>query len=123
LTPTVLARLLGAVRVAIGAAIWLLPDQAMRGLGFDPGDPQAMALARIAGSRDIALGALAVATAGDPARGATLARVNALVDAGDAAAFGGAFVRREGIDRAAIAGFTAAAGATVLGLWVAERLR
>ena len=94
----------------------------MRLLGFDVDDAAAVALGRVAGTRDVALGALAVATAGDPQRGAAVARVNAAVDAGDAVTFGEAFVRREGIDRAAVMGAVSAAAATAFGLWLAQRL-
>jgi hypothetical protein len=91
-------------------------------LGFDPDNAETMALGRLAGTRDLALGALAVATAGDPGRGAQMARVNALVDAADAVAFGGAVARREGIDRAGVMGAMSAAAANVFGLWLASRL-
>jgi hypothetical protein len=117
-----LARLAGAGRIALGASIWLLPDQAMGVLGFDADNPQEMALGRVAGTRDIALGAAAMATAGDPRGGAAMARLNAFVDAGDAVAFGSAFLRREGIDRAALGGLVAGASAAAFGLWLAERL-
>ena len=99
-----LARGLGFARMGIGAGLWLAPRRAMAVLGFDAGNPQAMALARLAGTRDIALGAVAVATADDREKASKVLRLNAVVDAGDALTFAIPLVRREGLDRAALAG-------------------
>jgi len=121
-TPQLLARGLGLARIGIGAGIWLAPEAAMGLLGFDSDNPQAMALGRLAGTRDIALGAIALASAGDPVRAPAITRVNAAVDAGDALAFGGAIARREGIDRAAGMGALSALAATALGVWLALKL-
>jgi hypothetical protein len=122
LSPRVLARALGLARVGVGAGVWIAPRGAMRVLGFDAGNAETMALGRLAGTRDVALGLLAAATASDPARGAAVARLNAAVDAADAIAFGGAVARREDIDRAGVVGAASAAAATVFGLWLAARL-
>ncbi len=122
MSPAALARLAGAGRMALGAGIWLAPCAAMPALGFDRADPQVMALARLAGTRDLATGALAVATAGDPERAAGVARMNAAIDAGDAATFAVALARRQGIDRAAAGGLAGALGAAAFGLWLADRL-
>ncbi len=116
-----MAGLLGLARIVIGAGVWMAPREAMAALGFDA-DAETLALGRLVGTRDIALGALAVAMASDPQRGPVVARVNALTDAGDAAVFVGALVRREGIDRAAVMGALGAAAATGLGLWLAAQL-
>jgi len=115
-----LATLIAWTRVGIGASVWVAPRASMRGLGFDPDNPQVMALARLAGTRDLALGAGAVATLDDPRAQATMLRANAVVDALDAAAFGIALVRRRGIDRAAVMGTASAAAASVVGMLLAR---
>jgi hypothetical protein len=121
LNSTLFARALGLARMTIGAGIWLAPRQAMAALGFDADNPQALALARLAGTRDVALGTLAVATAGDAERAPRVLALNAAVDAGDALAFAVPLARREGIDRAALGGVLTAAAATAIGLWLAAR--
>lgn len=120
-TTTRFARGLGLARLAIGAGLWLAPRQAMAALGFDAGNPQALALARLAGTRDLALGALAVVTADDSEQATKVLALNAAVDAGDALTFAIPLVRRDGIDRAALAGTASAAAATILGAWLATR--
>jgi hypothetical protein len=110
-----LAPLLAAARIGIGAGIWLAPEASMKVLGFDHGNAQVRALARLAGTRDLALGALAAASAGDRSAARRMFAVNALVDAGDALAFGIAVKRREGIDRAAVGGALSAAAAAGVG--------
>jgi hypothetical protein len=108
--------------MALGAGIWLAPRPTLAALGFGRSDPQVMALARLAGTRDLATGALAVAASGDPVRSASVARLNAAIDAGDALTFAGALRRRDGIDKAAIPGLLGAGGAAAFGLWLAGRL-
>ena len=114
------ARGLGAARMAIGVGIWLAPRPAMRALGFDAGNPQVLALARAAGTRDLALGALALATAGKEEVAPRMLALNAAVDAGDALTFAIPLVRREDIDRAALGGVVSATAASVLGAWLAH---
>jgi hypothetical protein len=123
LSPQLLARLLGLARIGIGVGVWAAPEAAARALGFDSRNPPAMVLARATGTRDIALGAVAAATATDPERAPSVALLCAGVDAGDAVAFGGAVVRREGIDPAALVGTVSALAATAFGVWLASRLR
>ncbi|HEX2129745.1 MAG TPA: hypothetical protein VHF58_11065 [Solirubrobacterales bacterium] len=117
-----LAAALAFGRIGIGLSVWAIPRGSMRVLGFDPDNPEVMALARLAGTRDLALGAGAAATLDDPAAAATMLRVNAAVDAGDALAFGIALLRRRGIDRAALVGTATAAGAAAVALAVAKRV-
>jgi hypothetical protein len=111
---------LAAGRLAIGIGIWAAPRLAARALGFGLADGEARALARLAGTRDIALGALALEAAADPARRRRTALLNALVDAGDALTFAAALIARDGIDRAALVGVAAAGTATAAGVWVAS---
>ena len=117
-----IAGLMACARIGIGVSVWAFPRASMAALGFDPDNPQVMALARLAGTRDLARGAGAAATLGDPGAAATMLRANAAVDAGDALAFGIALVRRRGMNRAALGGVVMAAGATVLGLALASRM-
>jgi hypothetical protein len=114
---------LGGARVAIGAATWLVPSTSMRFLGFDPEDAQNRALGRLAGTRDLILGVLAIASLGEPAAMRATSLANAWVDAGDAATFGIALARRQGIDQAAVMGTASATAASVTGFWLANRLR
>ncbi len=116
------AKLLGVARMAIGVGLWLAPRRAMDALGFDADNPEAMVLARLAGTRDLALGAVALATADDPALGPKTVKLNAAVDAADALTFAVPLARRDGIDRAAVGGLASAIGATAFGLWLARRL-
>jgi hypothetical protein len=117
-----LAALLAFGRLGIGASVWMAPRSSMHVLGFDPDNPQVVALARLAGTRDIALGGAAAACAGDPLAAATITRLNAAVDALDSVAFGIALVRRSGINRAALVGTVGAAAAAALGAGLASRL-
>lgn len=120
--PRRLAALLAYARIGVGASVWAAPRGSMRALGFDPDNPQVMALARLAGTRDLALGAGAAATASDAHAASTMLRVNAAVDALDSLAFAIALVRRRGIDRAAAMGTLSAAAAATAGLVLARRL-
>ena len=110
-------------RLAIGAGIWLAPGPALRALGFDPESAQVRALGRLAGTRDLATGALAIAALSDAPAMRRVALANAAIDAGDALAFAIALARRDGIDRAALAGAGSAGAATVLGSILAARLQ
>lgn len=117
---TALAVALAAGRVAIGASIWAAPGPAMRALGFDPGDDAALILGRLAGTRDVATGGLALAALGDREATRRMALVNAGIDAGDALAFGAALGR--GRDRAALLGVAVAVSGTAAGVRLAARL-
>jgi hypothetical protein len=117
-----LAALLAYARIGIGASVWAAPRASMHALGFDPRNPQVMALARLAGTRDLALGGAGAVCAADPVAAATITRLNAAVDALDSLAFGIALVRRRGIDRAALIGTLSAGAAAGLGAAVASRL-
>ena len=109
---------MGAARFGIGASVWIAPRAAMRVLGFEPDNGQVLALARLGGTRDLALGAIAIATRADPTTATAVARVNASVDGFDALAFAIALVRREGIDRAAVMGASSASIAAAIGAWL-----
>jgi hypothetical protein len=118
-----LAAALGGGRVVIGAAIWLAPSRAAQALGFGTIDSKALALGRVAATRDLVLGAGQLGSLARPAelRRATLAA--ALSDAGDTVAF--ALAIRAGAEtrRAGLRGIVFAAPAAVAGGWLAARLR
>jgi hypothetical protein len=112
---------IATARIAIGLGALLATRRAIRGLGFSP-HGEIQALARMAGARDIALGALTLAAAPDR-DGLRLASLAcAAVDAADAASFAAGAARGEGVERAAMLGIPSAVAATVAGLWIASRL-
>ena len=74
-------------RIAIGAGLWVAPRPTLRALGFAEPDAQALTVARIAGTRDLVLGAWQTTTLGDRERLARATAAVAACDAGDALAF------------------------------------
>lgn len=109
-------------RLAIGVGASTIPDTGLSALGFDPPDGNSRALARIAGGRDLALGALTLLAIKDRERLRQTNAACAAVDAGDAIAFAIALARREGIDRAAATGVALAVPAALVGVWLTQRL-
>ena len=75
--------------MAIGAALALAPERALSALGFTDLSPTAIAASRLAGGRDLVLGAAMMAAIDDPERLRAASLANAAVDAGDAATFAG----------------------------------
>jgi hypothetical protein len=113
----------GLGRMAIGAALALAPERALSALGFTDVSPTAVAASRLAGGRDLVLGAVMMAAIDDPDRLRAASIANAAVDAGDAATFAAALAHDDGLRTAALRGLAAAVPATIAGLWVAVRLR
>ena len=109
-----------AGRIAIGVGMIAAPEPALRALGFSDVGPATAALGRIAGIRDLVLGAATLAAFDDPARLRTASLANAVADAGDAAAF--AIALRTNERTAGIRGIAAALPAAAAGAWVAWRL-
>ena len=109
-----------AGRMAIGIGLLAAPELSLRALGFNDVSPATVAVARVAGIRDLVLGGVTLGALDDPERllGATIA--NATADAGDVAAF--AFAARSGERAAGLRGVAAALPATLAGIWVARRL-
>jgi hypothetical protein len=120
---TGLGAFLAAGRVAIGAAIWLAPRQALPVLGFGRAadDGEALTLARIAATRDLVLGTWQASALGDRARLRRATLAVAACDAGDALAF--AVAARRGSTTLAVKGLAGAVPATLAGAWLAARLR
>jgi hypothetical protein len=112
---------LAAARVAIGVGTLFATRPALGALGFGETDAPGRAMAKVLGARDLALGALTVASRGNrqALRAATLA--GAALDAGDAAAFALA-MRNPETRRAGVGGLLAAAAAAGAGFWAARRL-
>jgi hypothetical protein len=111
-----------AGRLAIGIGAFFATRRALGALGFDEPSGATVALARLAGGRDLALAAHAFAVANDPVRLREAAAIGAAVDAGDAIAFGTALVTRDGIDRTAAMNAPLGAAAAAFGLWALRRL-
>ena len=113
---------LASGRLAIGAGIWLAPARGWKGLGFGEAPRgAALALGRLAATRDLVLGGWQLAAVDDRDRLRRLVAAGALVDAADALAFGLA-LREDGMRDAAVRGLAAAAGAAVAGAWMTRRL-
>ena len=112
---------LGRIAIGVGAAALTRP--ALKALGFAEPDEATVALARLAGGRDIALGLYGLSARGDAAELRRSALLGAAVDAVDAAAFTAALVRGDGTDRPAAMNVPIAGAAVVAGVWVAARLR
>ena len=115
---------IAAGRLGLGLGICAFTRQALTGLGFERSDAAAIALARLAGGRDIALGLHGLAARDDPARLAESAAIGTAVDAGDGAAFLAAWLAADGIgNRAAATNLPLIAAAVTAGAVVTTRLR
>jgi hypothetical protein len=109
---------LGLGRLAIGAGLWLAPQQAARTLGFKDFDSRALALGRVAATRDLVLGVWQLRSLNDQAELRRAAAVTAAADAADAVAF--ADLLRRGERAAGLRGLAAAVPAAVAGAWLAH---
>lgn len=112
----------GGIRIGIGIATFGTTRRALRRLGFGDPDGATVALAKLAGSRDIALGLHALSAANDRERLREAVALGTLVDAGDAVSFGSSLIKRDGIDRTAALNAPLGAAAAALGLWILSRL-
>ena len=117
------ATAIAVVRVGIGIGAVAFTRPGLKLLGFTEPDGMSVALARLAGGRDVALGVQGLLVRGDRGRLRQSSLLAAAVDAGDAGAFAAALLRRDGIDRTALLNLPVAASAAALGVWVAARLR
>jgi hypothetical protein len=117
----VAALLLAGGRLAIGTALWMAPRFALGALGFSKPDDQAIAVARIAGTRDLVLGAWQATVLGDRDRLGRATVAVAACDGGDALAF--AALARTEEKRAAWRGIAMAVPATLIGGALAASLR
>ena len=110
----------GLGRVAFGIAMLTAPEWALRALGFRELSPATVAVTRLAGGRDLVLGAVTLAGLRDRDRLRTATLANAAADAGDTLAFSVVLGTEE--RAAGSRGLAAALPATVVGLWTAWRL-
>ncbi len=112
---------IGASRVAMGVGIFFATQPALRALRFGPTDASGEAVAKLGGGRDIAIGALTLATLDDrEALRATLL-LSSACDLADAIALG-VSARRPETRAAGIGGVLSGGAAALAGLWAARRL-
>jgi hypothetical protein len=109
-----------AGRIAIGLGMLTAPEPALRALGFSEVNPTTLAVARVAGIRDLVLGGVTLASLNDRGRLRTATIGNATADAGDSLAFALAIRAEE--RTAGLRGVATALPATLAGVWVAWRL-
>ena len=114
---------LAAGRIAIGAGIWAAPSLAAKGLGMKPWDGEALAVARLAATRDLILGAWLTAELRDGGKPLAPAAALTACDAGDALAFGLLAAHEEDGLGAGLRGLATAGPATAVGAWFVNRLR
>jgi hypothetical protein len=107
-------------RIAIGLGMLAAPEPALRALGFSDVDAATVTVARIAGIRDLVLGAFTLATLDDRDRLRTATIGNATADAGDSLAF--AMAIRADERTAGLRGVATALPAALAGIWVIWRL-
>ncbi len=107
-------------RIAIGAGIWIAPETTLGALGFGgKPDARALALARLAGTRDLLLGAWMASSMGSRERLQPAAAAVTACDAGDALTFA---LLGSSDRRASILGALGAGSATLAGAWLTRRL-
>jgi hypothetical protein len=112
---------IGASRMLVGVGALFATRPALRLLGFGQPEQTGMALAKLAGGRDLALGALTVAARDDRAKLRMLIFVSSVLDAADALALGVA-TRYPETRRAGLGGIFSGGGAAFAGFWAWRRL-
>jgi hypothetical protein len=108
-------------RIAIGVGALFATRPALKVLGFGETDAVGLALGRVAGGRDIALGLLALAAHDDRKALRIAALAAAAVDAADAVTFGVA-AKDPLARRAGIGGALSGSAAAIAGAWAWRRL-
>lgn len=112
---------IGGSRVALGFAIFLATRPVLRAMRFPEPGPSGVALAKLGGGRDIAIGALTLASLDDPERLRTVLLASNLCDLADAAAF--AFAAPDPQMRLpALSGVLSGTAAAAAGFWARRRL-
>jgi hypothetical protein len=114
---------LAAGRIAIGIGIWAAPSLAAKGLGMKQWDGEALAVARLAGTRDMLLGAWLASELRDGGKPLGPAVALTACDAGDALAFALLAARGGDSSAAGMRGLATAGPATAVGAWLVSRLR
>jgi len=112
---------IGASRVAIGVGALVATRPALKMLGFGHPEQAGMALAKLAGGRDVALGTLTLAAHDDARRLRTLLLVSSACDVADAVGLG-LSARYPETRRAGLGGIVSGSAAALAGLWAYRRL-
>lgn len=112
---------IGASRVVMGLGIFLATRPTVRWLGFGEPGPTGMALAKLGGGRDIAIGALTLAARDDRQALRTALLISSACDLADAAALG-ISARHPETRKAGIGGVFSGGIAAAAGLWAWRRL-
>ncbi len=119
----IVAAALAAGRIAIGAGIWATPGLAARVLGLKHFEGEALAVARLAATRDLILGAWLATELREGGRPFAPTAALAACDAGDTLAFALLAAQGGGELSPGVRGVAAAGPATALGAWLATRFR
>jgi hypothetical protein len=112
---------LGAARAGLGVGALFLTRPTLKALLFGETDAVGRALAKLAGGRDLALGALTLAARDDAAALRTIVLTGAVLDAADALALGLA-ARDPDTRLAGLGGVASGGGAALAGIWAWRRL-
>jgi hypothetical protein len=112
---------IGASRVAIGVGAFLATRPALRALGFGEAGSTGMALGKLSGGRDIAIGTLTLAARDDRRALRTALLISSACDLTDAVALG-ISARHPETRKAGIGGLFAGGIAAIAGLWAYRRL-
>jgi hypothetical protein len=116
-----LALAIGAGRLAMGLAILFATRPALRKMGFGTTDASGEALAKLGGGRDIALGAMTLASRNNRQALRTAILVSGACDAADAFSLGSTAHNPE-TRQAGIGGIVAGGGAAAACVWAWQRL-
>jgi hypothetical protein len=112
---------IGASRVAMGAGIFFATRPALRALRFGETEATGEALAKLGGGRDIAIGALTLASRNDREALRTALLISSACDVTDALALG-VSARNPKTRGAGLGGVLSGGAAAVAGLWAWRRL-
>ena len=119
-------RVLGAAlaggRIAIGVGIWAAPSLTAKALGMVTWHGESLAVARLAATRDLILGAWLAAELRDGGKPLAPAIALTACDAGDALTFS-LLATQDSEPGPGLRGVAAAGPATVAGAWLVARLR
>jgi hypothetical protein len=110
-------------RIALGVGALIATRPALRALGFPGTDSSGHALARLAGGRDLALGALTLAARDRTGPLRALVLAGASLDAADALTLGLAGRKDSELRLAGIGGVVSGGGAALAGAWAWRRLQ
>ena len=114
---------IAAGRITLGFGALMTTGPALRVLGFPGTDTTGHALARLAGGRDLALGALTLAARDHTAALRAFVLAGASLDAADALTLGLAGQKDSELRLAGIGGFVSGGSAALAGAWAWRRLQ